>query len=218
MPGRDRGAPPVPPRIPPWRGSPNCYSPPMLDNGCNLAGDVPTLADRIEDRGEGPGIESEPEPVAITAEQALSADARDPDWREERAEFDDWLRSMLADGPALQSDVMKAGRDAGFSESAPKRSKRRRLDVQPIRPDLADALRPWLASKPTGAPVFPIDSAVADFIRTIRANGVEATLGADLVRRSEDPDLARALAGRASWAPADWLSPVRAHKGGWGGV
>jgi len=33
-------------------------------------------------------------------------------------------------------------------------SKRRRDDVQPIRPDLAEALRPWLASKPDGRPVF----------------------------------------------------------------
>ena len=37
-------------------------------------------------------------------------------------------------------------------------SKRRREDAQPIRPDLAEALRPWLASKATGRPVFPIDS------------------------------------------------------------
>ena len=33
-------------------------------------------------------------------------------------------------------------------------SKRRRDDVQPIRPDLADALRPWVASKAPGRPVF----------------------------------------------------------------
>jgi integrase len=37
-------------------------------------------------------------------------------------------------------------------------SKRRRDDVQPIRPDLADALRPWLSTKAGGAPVFRIDS------------------------------------------------------------
>ena len=33
-------------------------------------------------------------------------------------------------------------------------SKRRRDDVQPIRPDLAEALRPWVASKALGKPVF----------------------------------------------------------------
>jgi integrase len=37
-------------------------------------------------------------------------------------------------------------------------SKRRRDDVQPIRRDLADALRQWLASKAPGVPVFRIDS------------------------------------------------------------
>jgi integrase len=33
-------------------------------------------------------------------------------------------------------------------------SKHRRDDVQPIRPELADALRRWLSTKPDGAPVF----------------------------------------------------------------
>jgi site-specific recombinase XerD len=33
-------------------------------------------------------------------------------------------------------------------------SKRRREDRQPIRPELADALRPWVASKARGRPVF----------------------------------------------------------------
>ena len=33
-------------------------------------------------------------------------------------------------------------------------SKRRRNDVQPIRPDLAALLRPWLAERPVGSPVF----------------------------------------------------------------
>ncbi len=33
-------------------------------------------------------------------------------------------------------------------------SKRRRDDVQPIRADLASALRPWLAGRPAGQPVF----------------------------------------------------------------
>ncbi len=33
-------------------------------------------------------------------------------------------------------------------------SKRRRTDLQPIRPDLADLLRPWLADRPAGQPVF----------------------------------------------------------------
>jgi len=35
-------------------------------------------------------------------------------------------------------------------------SKRKRRDVQPIRADLADLLRPWLATRPKGAPVSPL--------------------------------------------------------------
>ena len=35
-------------------------------------------------------------------------------------------------------------------------SKRKRRDVQPIRQDLADLLRPWLATKPAQAPVCPL--------------------------------------------------------------
>ena len=37
-------------------------------------------------------------------------------------------------------------------------SKRRREDVQPIRPDLAEALRPWLATKAPGAPLWTVPS------------------------------------------------------------
>jgi len=33
-------------------------------------------------------------------------------------------------------------------------SKRRRDDVQPIRPDLAEAIRPWMANKTPRLPVF----------------------------------------------------------------
>ena len=42
-------------------------------------------------------------------------------------------------------------------------SKHRRRDVQPIRNDLADLLRPWLAHKPAGEPVcpMPLDRAAA---------------------------------------------------------
>ncbi len=42
-------------------------------------------------------------------------------------------------------------------------SKRRREDRQPIRADLAEALRSWLSDKPKGAPVFParMDKAAA---------------------------------------------------------
>ena len=45
-------------------------------------------------------------------------------------------------------------------------SKRRRDDAQPIRPELAAALRPWLAAKATGATVFgPLTMRTGEMIR-----------------------------------------------------
>lgn len=47
-------------------------------------------------------------------------------------------------------------------------SERRRDDRQPIRPDLAEALRGWLAGKPAGEPVFRVGdhSRLAGVLRT----------------------------------------------------
>src|SRR5262249_455009 len=97
----------------------------MLANGCNLAGDVPTLAYRIEDRGDGPAVEWEAEPVDVTAEQALAAESEDPHERDERAECDRWLRETLSDGPVPVAGITKAARGAGVSPSALNGSKRR---------------------------------------------------------------------------------------------
>jgi hypothetical protein len=97
----------------------------MLDNGCTLSADVPTLAYRIEDRGDGPTVEWEAEAVRITVEQALAAESDDQHERSERVACDDWLRSTLADGPVLHADLIPAGREAGFSSSALNRSKAR---------------------------------------------------------------------------------------------
>jgi hypothetical protein len=104
----------------------------MLANGCNLAGDVPTLAYQIFDRGAGPAVEWEAEPVSLTVEEALSAEAVDADQREERADCDRWLAQALAAGPLSITDVMEMGRKAGFSQDTLKRAKRR-LRIETIR-------------------------------------------------------------------------------------
>ena len=55
-------------------------------------------------------------------------------------------------------------------------SKRRRLEVQPIRRDLAELLRPWLASKPQGEPLFGDlnSSRTAKMMRTdLKAAGID---------------------------------------------
>ena len=44
-------------------------------------------------------------------------------------------------------------------------SKHRRKDVQPIRQDLADLLRPWLKTKTTGQPVFAMPDKTAKMMR-----------------------------------------------------
>jgi hypothetical protein len=97
----------------------------MLSNGCNLADEPPTLAYRVADRGDGPAVEWEADPVAITTEQALSAEADDPHERSERAECDAWLRETLSAGPLPQKDIENAGRDAGFTIKALNRAKKR---------------------------------------------------------------------------------------------
>jgi integrase len=52
-------------------------------------------------------------------------------------------------------------------------SKRKRRDVQPIRPDLADRLRVWLADKPAGRPVFDMPRRQAEMLRAdLEAAGV----------------------------------------------
>ncbi len=56
-------------------------------------------------------------------------------------------RSLVPESFDLVSDPPTITVSAGYS-------KRRRDDRQPIRPELAAALRPWLASKAPGEPVF----------------------------------------------------------------
>ncbi len=97
----------------------------FLDNGGNLAPQAPTLAYRIEDRGDGPRVEWEDEPVPVTASEALARerDQRDPEGRKDIEEAKDWLREALADGPVPAKDIERAGREAGFSPSTLKRAK-----------------------------------------------------------------------------------------------
>lgn len=99
----------------------------MLDNGCNLSDSVPTLAFRIEDRGNGPAVSWEAEPVDVNVEQALRAESekrREGDHSEAR-ECDRWLRECLASGPVGTVELLEDGRSAGFSRDQLKRAKER---------------------------------------------------------------------------------------------
>ena len=57
------------------------------------------------------------------------------------------LRSLTHESFRLEDDPPTIAVAAAYS-------KHRRDDVQPIRTDLADLLKPWLASRPAGKPVF----------------------------------------------------------------
>jgi len=69
------------------------------------------------------------------------------------------LRSLAPESFNLDADPPTVTVQAGYS-------KRRRKDVQPIRRDLADLLRPWLAGKETGRPVFNMPDKPIKLIRT----------------------------------------------------
>jgi hypothetical protein len=98
----------------------------MCDNGGNLAPTAPTLAYVIEDRGDGPRVEWLAEPVEITAEQALNAEAEaatDQNHALERREAGQWLREVLAKGPVLAKEVEDAARECGIAIRTLKRAK-----------------------------------------------------------------------------------------------
>jgi len=63
-------------------------------------------------------------------------------------------------------------------------SKRRRQDEQPIRRDLADALAPWLESRPPGQPVFSMPHKPVELIKADLAAARQAWLNEG--RRPED--------------------------------
>jgi hypothetical protein len=133
----------------------------VLGNGCNLAGDVPTLAYQVADRGDGPAVEWEAEPVNISVEKALAAESEDPHERDERAACDDWLREVLSGGSVPSPEIIKAGRESGFSESALNRSKRR-IGARTVREGFGKGSKcSWTlaADAPTHEPEPPIDFA-----------------------------------------------------------
>jgi len=69
------------------------------------------------------------------------------------------LRSLTPESFDLDADPPKVTVQAAYS-------KHRRKDVQPIRRDPADLLRPWLAGKKAGCPVFAMPDKPIKLIRT----------------------------------------------------
>jgi hypothetical protein len=84
----------------------------------NLARDRLGYAFRIESRVVADGIETaavrwELERVAITADEALVATAGKRNATSEAAAF---LKKMLSDGPVEQTEIVRLGKEAGFTE------------------------------------------------------------------------------------------------------
>ena len=69
----------------------------------------------VEDKlPDVPCADWEPDPVNISADEALASDRTE----DEHDDAQDWLREALADGEMLASDVLREGRSNGYSEKA----------------------------------------------------------------------------------------------------
>lgn len=92
----------------------------------NIAPDTGGLAYRIEPRGvDGcPAVAWEPNPVNLSADDALAGDRDEGGGRTERDDAADWLRDYLGDGPKLARDVLAESKAAGFAKRTIDRAKR----------------------------------------------------------------------------------------------
>ena len=82
----------------------------------NLGRDVLGLAYKVEPHAENdaPAIAWEPDPVDISADDALATDRTE----DERDDAEEWLREALADGEMPAADVLNQGRSNAYSEKA----------------------------------------------------------------------------------------------------
>jgi len=97
----------------------------MLDNGCNLTEEVPTLGYRIADSWEGSQVEWEQDALSITVEEAMAE--QPPETTDENTEVGEckgWLKDALSQGPVLAEELLAKGRTVGFSERTMRRAKK----------------------------------------------------------------------------------------------
>ncbi|HUT34476.1 MAG TPA: AAA family ATPase [Planctomycetota bacterium] len=120
---------------------------------CNLAGGVTGMAYRIVPHPDDPALPTvvwEPEPVAITADEAMAALPK-PTPREEAAE---WLKQVLSMGPLPSAEVERQAREAGFALMTLRRAKWA-LGVIPYREGAGWMCR--LPYTPGDAPAVPVE-------------------------------------------------------------
>jgi hypothetical protein len=91
----------------------------------NIAPDTGGLAYRIEPLGvDGcPAVVWEPDPVNVSADDALAGDRDEGGGRTECDDAAAWLRDLLAHGPRAARDVERDARDAGYSMATVRRAK-----------------------------------------------------------------------------------------------
>jgi hypothetical protein len=91
----------------------------------NNATDSGGLAYRIEPTGvDGcPVVAWEPDPVNVSADDALAGDRNEGGDRTEHDDAAGWLRNLLAHGPRPARDVERDARDAGYSIATVRRAK-----------------------------------------------------------------------------------------------
>ena len=91
----------------------------------NIAPDTGGLAYRIQPLGADgcPAVAWEPDPVSMSADDALAGDRGEGDGRTERDDAGEWLRDLLARAPRPALEVEKEARDAGYSVATVRRAK-----------------------------------------------------------------------------------------------
>jgi len=104
------------------------------------------------------------------------------------------VASLTPEAFDLDDDGPTVTVEAGYS-------KRRRRDTQPIRPDLAAMLGPWLASKPEGEPVCPLPTGKAGAllradVEAARARWIDEAPTAGERAKREASDFLRATDSR----------------------
>ena len=88
----------------------------------NLAADTAGLAFGIVSDGAAPYLAWEKGDITMTADEALAPEPREYD-APERDDAAEWLRTMLADGPAAASDLQRQAKTDGHAWSTVRRAK-----------------------------------------------------------------------------------------------
>jgi hypothetical protein len=116
----------------------------------NLAPDRVGYAFRVEDRIVAGGIKTsavvwDHDPVTITADEALAAAAKN---KKASSTAMDFLQQLLRDGPVDQTEAVRLGAEAGFSEKN-LRMARENLGVKPTKEGFG-AVGKWVWKLPGG--------------------------------------------------------------------